>query len=213
LTRAAALRAARVLVALLGLSSVVLEVVTLVGRGTFVPANFLSFFTIQSNLLAAVTLLLVVARPPAPWLSWLRGLATMCMVVTGLVFAVLLAGLPQDVLTAVPWDNTVLHQLVPLWFALDWALDPPAPAVPLRRALLWLLYPLAYVAYSLLRGPLVDWYPYPFLDPATGGYGAVAVTCVGIAVLGVVLVLVLTWWDARRAPDQVGPEPLGAGGG
>jgi hypothetical protein len=207
------LRVARVVVALLGLSSVVLEVVTLVGRGTFVPSNFLSFFTIQSNLLAAVTLLLVVARPPSPWLSWLRGLATMCMVVTGLVFAVLLSGLPQDVLTAVPWDNTVLHQLVPLWFALDWALDPPAPAVPLRRALLWLLYPLAYVAYSLVRGPIVGWYPYPFLDPATGGYGAVALTCVGIAVLGVVLVLLLTWWDARRAPDQVGPEPLGAGGG
>jgi hypothetical protein len=208
-----ALRVARVLIALLGLSSVVLEVVTLVGRGVFVPSNFLSFFTIQSNLLAAVTLLLVVARPPSPWLSWLRGLATMCMVVTGLVFAVLLSGLPQDVLTAVPWDNTVLHQLVPLWFALDWALDPPAPAVPLRRALLWLLYPLTYVAYSLVRGPLVGWYPYPFLDPATGGYGAVALTCVGIAVLGVVLVLLLTWWDARRAPDQVGPEPLGAGGG
>ncbi len=210
---ATVLRAARVLVALLGLSSVVLEVVTLVGRGVFVPSNFLSFFTIQSNLLAAVTLLLVVSRPPSPWLSWLRGLATMCMVVTGLVFAVLLAGLPADVLTAVPWDNTVLHQLVPLWFALDWALDPPAPAVPLRRALLWLVYPLAYVAYSLLRGPLVGWYPYPFLDPADGGYGAVALTCVGIAVLGVVLVLLITWWDARRAPDQVGPEPLGAGGG
>lgn len=217
--RATVLRVLRVVVALLGLSSVVLEVVTLVGRGTFTPSNFFSFFTVQSNLLAAVTLLLVASRPPAPWLSWLRGLATLCMVVTGLVFAVLLSGLPQDVLTAVPWDNTVLHYLVPVWFAVDWAVDPPAPAVPLRRALLWLLYPLAYVTYSLVRGPLVDWYPYPFLDPADGGYGAVAVTSVGIAVLGVLLVLLLTRWDARRAgagttkaPDLVGRGPRAGGG-
>ncbi len=161
------LRALRVLVALLGLSAVGTEVVVLVVRGTFVPGNFLSFFTIQSNLLAAGTLLLVVTRPEGPWLSWLRGLATLCMVVTGIVFSVLLSGLPADQLTAVPWDNTVLHYLVPIWFALDWALGPPSPPVPFRSALLWLLYPMAYVAYSLVRGPLVGWYPYPFLDPRT----------------------------------------------
>jgi hypothetical protein len=207
------LRALRVLVALLGLSAVVTEVVVLSGRGTLVPGNFLSFFTIQSNVLAGVTLLLVATRPAAPWLSWLRGLATLCMVVTGVVFSALLANLPADVLTAVPWDNTVLHYLVPVWFAVDWLVDPPSPPVPFRRALLWLLYPLAYVAYSLVRGPLADWYPYPFLDPATGGYAAVAVTSVAIAVVVVLLTWLLTWWDRRRAPDRVGRGPSRAGGG
>ena len=207
------LLALRVLVALLGLSAVVTEVVVLVGRGTLVPGNFLSFFTIQSNLLAGVTLLLVVTRPGSSWLSWLRGLATLCMVVTGIVFSVLLSGLPADVLTAVPWDNVVLHYLVPVWFALDWLLAPPTPPVPFRTALLWLLYPLAYVAYSLVRGPLVGWYPYPFLDPADGGYGAVAVVSVAIAVVVVALTWLLTWWGARRAPDRIGREPSRAGGG
>ena len=207
------LQALRVLVALLGLSAVVTEVVVLVGRGTFVPGNFLSFFTIQSNLLAGVVLLLVVSRPEAPWLSWLRGLATLCMVVTGVVFSLLLSGLPADVLTAVPWDNVVLHYLVPVWFALDWALGPPAPPVPFRSGLLWVLYPLAYVTYSLVRGPLVDWYPYPFLDPAEGGYAAVAVTSAGIAVVVVGLTWLLTWWGARRAPDRSGRGPSRAGGG
>ena len=135
------------------------------------------------------------------------------MVVTGIVFSVLLSGLPADVLTAVPWDNVVLHYLVPVWFALDWLLAPPTPPVPFRTALPWLLYPLAYVTYSLVRGPVVDWYPYPFLDPANDGYGAVAVTSVGIAVVVVALTWLLTRWGARRAPDRIGRGPSRAGGG
>jgi hypothetical protein len=113
----------------------------------------------------------------------------------------------------------VLHYLVPAWFAIDWLAGPPSPPVPLRRALLWLLYPLAYVAYSLVRGPLVDWYPYPFLDPATGGYGAVAATAVGIAAVVVLLTWLLTWWgrltwrERRRAPDRTGRGPSRGGGG
>jgi hypothetical protein len=70
-----------------------------------------------------------------------------------------------------------------------------------------LVYPLAYCAYSLLRGPQVDWYPYPFLDPdEAGGYGAVALyglrIAVGITVFGVVVVLL-----SRRGTPPVNSEP------
>ncbi len=38
-----------------------------------------------------------------------------------------------------------------------------------------------YLVYTLARGPIVGWYPYPFLDPAhAGGYVGVALYCVGI---------------------------------
>ena len=44
------------------------------------------------------------------------------------------------------------------------------------------LFPLAWVAYSLVRGALIDWYPYPFLNPAQqAGYGGVAVYVIAIA--------------------------------
>ena len=62
------------------------------------------------------------------------------------------------------------------------------PASPwTRRSLLaalgWLLAPLAYFAYSLVRGPIAHWYPYPFLDPRSlGGYGRVALYAVVLAV-------------------------------
>jgi len=44
-----------------------------------------------------------------------------------------------------------------------------------------MVFPLAYLVYSLVRGPIVGWYPYPFLDPGkVGGYPGVALYAVGI---------------------------------
>ena len=37
---------------------------------------------------------------------------------------------------------------------------------------MWLVFPLGYTAYTLARGPVVDWYPYPFLDPRIEGWVA-----------------------------------------
>jgi hypothetical protein len=76
----------------------------------------------------------------------------------------------------------VLHRVIPVVMVADWLIDPPRAALELRRALIWLVYPLLFAAYSLMRGPIVGWYPYPFLDPAqVGGYGVVALYCLGIA--------------------------------
>ncbi|CAM3941437.1 hypothetical protein BALU111458_07600 [Bacillus luti] len=42
-----------------------------------------------------------------------------------------------------------------------------------------------------MRGPLVNWYPYPFLDPRIGGYGRVFLYSIGIAVvIGAICILV-----------------------
>jgi hypothetical protein len=81
----------------------------------------------------------------------------------------------------------VLHKIIPLVMVFDWLVDPPRRPIAWRSALLWLAYPVLYLAYSLVRGPFVDWYPYPFLNPAQpGGYGAVGLYAVAIA-LGALL--------------------------
>ena len=47
--------------------------------------------------------------------------------------------------------------------------------------LLWQVFPLLYLIYVLVRGAIVGWYPYPFLDPAkVNGYGNVALYALGI---------------------------------
>ena len=76
-------------------------------------------------------------------------------------------------------------------------LDPPTVHLGRRDALGWLIYPLIWLAYTLVRGAAVSWYPYPFLDPAHGGYGQVAVTSVAILVAGALVCLFYAWLGNR----------------
>jgi hypothetical protein len=60
-----------------------------------------------------------------------------------------------------------------------------------------MLYPPIYLVYTLTRGAIVNWYRYPFLNPAkVGGDGVVALYCVGIflAFLVVVALIALGIW-------------------
>ena len=90
----------------------------------------------------------------------------------------------------IPWVDAVLHELAPIYILLDWLVDPAGRRLPVRRGRAsGSIFPAVYLVYSLLRGPIADWYPYPFLDPAHGslGYWNVAITSVGILVTIVVL--------------------------
>lgn len=154
------------------------------GRST---ANFFSFFTIQSNLIAGIVLLAVgigslVGRKATPQFALLRGAATLYIAITGVVFALLLSGLSQRLQLTLPWVDMVLHQLIPTVVLLDWVLFPPKTKIHFRQTFVWLIYPLAYVAYTLIRGPIVNWYPYPFLDPPEVGWATVIGTSIFIAI-------------------------------
>lgn len=174
------------------------------------PANFFSYFTILSNIFIAVVFLVSAigqlrGKKPSLALECSRGAATVYMVTTGIVYATLLS--QYDLGLTLPWVNFVLHQLVPVLAILDWLLAPPERRLAVRIWLSWLTFPLAYVAYSLIRGPIAQWYPYPFLDPSKpGGYGRVAAYCAGIAV-GVALVIIFVGWignflSAKRHPRR-----------
>lgn len=186
----------KIVFALLGFSAVVTEIATLVERGQFNPFNFFSYFTIQSNIFAFAILLAstvaVASNKKTTILNLLRGAATIYMVITGIVFAVLLAGVEGSILTAAPWDNIVLHYIMPVVLLVDWLVDKPNKSIAFKNSLVWLIYPVTYVIYSLTRGHFVDWYPYPFLDPSSNGYGGVLVTGIGIAGLTLVLMFTLT---------------------
>lgn len=97
------------------------------------------------------------------------------MAITGVVFALFLSGLQESLQTAIPWVDFVVHRLLPLVLVLDWLADPPRHRLPFRLAAAWLVYPAAYLVYTLVRGASVDWYPYPFVNVSELGYGGVLV--------------------------------------
>lgn len=190
--------------AVLTIAAIIFQAGNLIGTGIFNPTRFFLFFTILSNVLAAGVFLeggrrQLSGQPPVPDL-W-RGLAVVVMTVTFIVFAVLLSDLQEQLQTNVVWVDTVLHRVMPVAVMADWLIEPPHRPLTFRRALIpWLAPPLAWTAFTLLRGAIDGWYPYPFLNPANGGYGTVALYSVGILVLLVAVVwLAATIGPALRA--------------
>lgn len=146
--------------------------------------RLLSFFTIQSNILVTVVAVTLVLRPDRDGPVWrifrLAGLS--CITVTGLVYVTVLRGLVELTPTGRVAD-TGLHYLTPLLVVVGWALFGPRPRIAVRTVAVTLLYPVLWLAYTLVRGELTDEYPYPFVDVGADGYAAVALNCLLITAL------------------------------
>ena len=156
------------------------------------PLNPLVLFTVQSNLLLTGFYLWQVAgrgrRPP----TQLKGAVTLYIVITGLVwhFLRMRGASPFEHLSlrGHGLGNFLLHYVTPVLAVIDWLLfDRTAPRPKWTAALTWLVYPMAYLAFALVRGALLPpdaWkrYPYPFLDVDTFGYGGVALNALALAV-------------------------------
>lgn len=191
----------RLIFALVTIAAVISQAVSSINLGIFRPANYFSYFTIDSNLMATALLLVGVARwrsrnPPA--FDILRGAGVVYMSVTGIVFTLLLSGVDVD--TQLKWVNTVVHELMPLVILADWLVAPPAMRLTFRQGALWLVFPLIWIIYTLIRGAASNWYPYPFLNPANGGYVSVTLYCAGILVLMLVVCTVIVWLGNLRRP-------------
>lgn len=188
-------------------------------------ANFFSFFTILSNVIAAVVLAWAATtslrRPERALtslpLSAALAAASTFMIITGIVYNALLRGitLPQGA-EPVPWSNEVLHLIGPVFLLLDLLVGPARRALRWRVAAVIVAFPLLWTAYTLIRGPLVTnptsgepfWYPYPFLNPnGPGGWGMVVVYVLVIAVAFVAAGLFAVWATRRRARAS---DPAGA---
>lgn len=151
----------------------------------FSVVNYFSYFTIMSNVLAVVVLAVgAVADPQSRGWQLFRGATTVYMVITGIIYAVLLANV--DVMLKDAWINSLLHRILPLVILLDWLLAPPRMRIADRASVVFVAFPLAYGIYTLIRGPVVDWYPYPFIDPRTQGYLQMAI---GLVVLLLAMLL------------------------
>jgi hypothetical protein len=50
-------------------------------------------------------------------------------------------------------------------------------------AVLSLIFPVLWLAFTLVRGAVIHWYPYPFIDVTRLGYPKAALNCVWVAAL------------------------------
>ncbi|WP_329428171.1 Pr6Pr family membrane protein [Streptosporangium sp. NBC_01495] len=160
------------------------------------PLNPLVLFTVQSNLLlTGFYSWQVVSRRRPP--TELKGAVTLYIVITGLVWHFLrmrgASPLEHLSLHGHGLGNFLLHYVTPVMAVIDWLFfDRIASRPKWAAALTWLVYPMAYLTFALVRGALLPpdaWkrYPYPFLDVDTFGYGGVALMALALAVCFVLL--------------------------
>ncbi|GGS56259.1 Pr6Pr family membrane protein [Streptomyces griseoviridis] len=180
------------------------------------PTRALSHFTVQSGILLAVVLALSARRAwtaARPLPSAVTGAALLYTVASALVHHLLLANpaspfaLPE---APTGWHAVATHLLstaLPLAATADWLLLTVPGRMRLRQAAGWMLYPLAYLAFSLLRGELLlpgstARYLYPFLDVDQHGYRGVLgnALLLGLALYALAVLLI--------AVDRIRPNPL-----
>ncbi|GAA2719352.1 Pr6Pr family membrane protein [Actinocorallia aurantiaca] len=148
------------------------------------------YFTNQSNVYLGIVAALAGWRlwngrrePSLPVLTS----ATLFIVITGLVYNVVLAPTAEPKHGFAAFSNAVLHMATPVLGLLGWLVFARHGALRYVHAAIWLVYPLGYFAFALVRGMFVTSgdlrYPYPFLDVLELGYGGVAVNAVTYAAL------------------------------
>jgi len=146
--------------------------------------NVFCFFTIQSNILVGVasTLLALRLKRSSQAFAVLRLTGLVAITITAVVYHTVLSDLRELTDWALTAD-VLLHTLVPLLAILGWLLFGPRSLTSPRIAVLTLIFPICWLAFTLIRGPIVDFYPYPFLDVNDLGYPAVLANSALVALL------------------------------
>lgn len=171
--------------------------------------NTFAFFTIQSNLLVGIACALLAIRTDwqSPAFRVLRLSGLVSIIVTGIVYHVALANLLELESWALFGDQLV-HTVVPLLTVVGWLLFGPRRRTSAPTAWLSLIFPVAWLAFTVLRGAVVHWYPYPFIDVTTLGYAKALLNCLWVALLFVGLAAGVTAVDGRlgrSVPVPIGP--------
>lgn len=166
--------------------------------------NFFSFFTVLTNTLVVVVLsYAVVDRDSAAKRFFLAP-----RVSSAIVASIVLVSLAYNLLLRHLWQpegfqfiaDELLHDVMPLLFVVYWWRCMPKGTLQCKHIGLWVLYPLVYFAYVLLRGDLLGQYQYPFFDVGTLGYPQVFVNAGGILAGFVLIALAVVGLDKSIKP-------------
>ncbi|HEV2681422.1 MAG TPA: Pr6Pr family membrane protein, partial [Rhodanobacter sp.] len=155
--------------------------------------TYLGFFTILTNVLAALALTATAHGPHGAFSRFftrpdVHTAIAMSIAIVAAIYNLLLRQLWQPQGWQIVADNT-LHVVMPVLFLLYWWLAVPKAGLRWPQVIVWQLYPAAYFAYALIRGAVNHWYPYPFLDVSTLGYLRVLINACVVLLAFVVVAL------------------------
>ncbi|AZF46421.1 MULTISPECIES: Pr6Pr family membrane protein [unclassified Pseudomonas] len=163
--------------------------------------SFFSFFTVLTNTLVVVVLSYwLVKRESAGKRFFLApGISS------GIAASIVVVSLAYNLLLRHLWSpegfqfiaDELLHDVMPVLFLIFWWRCVPKGTLRLKHIAGWVVYPLVYFAYVLLRGHLLGQYQYPFMDVGSLGYPQVFLNAGGILLGFIVIALAVVGLDNR----------------
>jgi hypothetical protein len=159
--------------------------------------RFLSYFTIQTNILIVVCMLLPAFTPSSRVSEFVsrssfRTAVMSYSAVVAIVYFVVLRNIGHDQ-GLERFADQVLHYVTPTMFFVDWLVWVPKGHARWSAIGSYLIYPGFYCAWTFLYGVMSGWYPYPFFNTRRLDYGHITGIFVGLIslIVGIPLVLFL----------------------
>jgi len=158
-----------------------------ISRDDFEPEHYFFYFTNLTTILTGAILLatgwvMLRRRHDPEVLTAIAWAIVPCSAVTGVVYNYTLRG---DTPFGADWVSDVNHVIAPILIVLDWFVlrlfDPGRARLPWRAMGVAFVFPGVWILVTTVRGLADGWWPYPFLDPGTGGgVGEILAYVVGI---------------------------------
>jgi hypothetical protein len=117
---------------------------------------------------------------------------TVYIMVVGLIYQVILSKLYNPQGLNLLADN-IIHGFTPIATFVFWLIYESKRPIRFITIGYWLIYPLTYLIYTLLRGAVIHFYPYPFVDVIKFGINQVLVNSFFVMLLFLFLFTALGW--------------------
>ena len=137
--------------------------------------NYLGFFTYTTNILVDFWLILTALSIFAGrggltrFLTGasLQGFLTVMIFTVGAIYCCFMLWFDRPFSWGLWWGNVVNiwhHVVMPSFMVFLFFRPAGRTRLGGKDLALWTIYPLAYLFFTLARGGVVNWYPYPFFD-------------------------------------------------
>lgn len=168
--------------------------------------KFFSYFTIMTNILVAVCFTVLYLNKASKWNSWFSKptvltASTVYILIVGAVYNLVLRSTNHPHGLGILADE-LLHSVMPIYFLFFWIKYVPKGNLSYKNAKMWLIYPVLYLIYTLVKGIFVHQYPYFFMDVYKIGYFAVMVNSAVLFLIFFSLFYLFIWIDKRIAKNQ-----------
>lgn len=187
------------LFALIGWFAVISQFILMIENKTVsIPETtirFFSFFTILTNTLVSIYFTYQIFEKRKSSKSLFNKPGTLTAITTyitvvGVVYQIILRHIWQPSGLQMIVDE-LLHTFIPIFVIIYWAMYEQKAKLEWKSLSKFLLYPLFYLAYILLRGNFSGFYPYPFINVTELGWNQ---TIINIVVLLGVFVIVFLFF-------------------